>query len=205
MADRALKKADSRQRILEAVSRRCRRDGYADTSVNVVMREAGLTHGGFYAHFVNKEDLFDQAVRHATDSSGDWLEEQMQGKQGAEWIEAWVDMYLSDNHCQNPEAGCPMPSLMPEVARAGETASGAFTAGLDRRLGRLREHLPFETEESDRSAATAYAHMAGAVMLSRTLPDEMSASLRRDTAALVKNVLLGQSTLPTHQSTGDQS
>lgn len=205
MADRTLKKAKTRHRILDAASTRFRRNGYADTSVTEVMRDAGLTHGGFYAHFVNKEDLFDQAVRHATDSSGDWLEEQLQGKQGAEWIEAWVDMYLSDSHCQNPEAGCPMPSLMPEVARAGEAASGAFAAGLDRRLERLREHLPFETEESDRRAATAYAHMAGAVMLSRTLPDEMSANLRRDTAALVKDVLLGQSALPALPPTGDQS
>ena len=205
MADRAQKKTETRQRILDAASQRFRRDGYADTSVTEVMRDAGLTHGGFYAHFKNKEDLFDHAVRHATDTAGDWLEEQMRGKEGAKWIEAWVDMYLSDGHCQNPQAGCPMPSLLPEVVRSGNAASSAFTGGLERRLERLREYLPFDGEESDRRASAAYAHMAGALMLSRALPIERSASLRRDVAALVKSVLLGQSELPNASPEGEPS
>jgi TetR/AcrR family transcriptional repressor of nem operon len=184
------KGSETRSRILRAAAARFRRQGYVETSVNQVMRDAGLTHGGFYAHFPSKEDLFAEAVRQATDESGDGLESQLEDLRGAAWVEAWVDAYLSDAHCEHSERGCPMPSLMPEVARAGSGASAAFAAGLARRLERLSPRLPFEREEAERRAMSAYAHMAGAVMLSRTLDAESSARLRRDVARAVKELLL---------------
>ena len=84
----ATKGSKTRQRILQAAAARFRRQGYVETSVNQVMRDAGLTHGGFYAHFPSKEDLFAEAVRHATDESGDWLESQVEGLEGGAWVEA---------------------------------------------------------------------------------------------------------------------
>jgi TetR/AcrR family transcriptional repressor of nem operon len=186
------KGSQTRGRILRAAAARFRRQGYVETSVNHVMRDAGLTHGGFYSHFPSKEDLFAEAVRQATDESGDGLESQVEGLEGAPWVEAWVDAYLSDAHCELSERGCPMPSLMPEVARAGSRACEAFAAGLARRLERLCPRLPFEREEAERRAMSAYAHMAGAVMLSRTLDSESSVKLRRDVARAVKVLLLGQ-------------
>jgi len=184
------KGSETRGRILRAAAARFRRQGYVETSVNQVMRDAGLTHGGFYAHFPSKEDLFAEAVRQATDESGDGLESQVEGLEGDAWVEAWVDAYLSDAHCEHSERGCPMPSLMSEVARAGSGTSEAFVAGLARRLERLCPRLPFEREEAERRAMSAYAHMAGAVMLSRTLDSESSTRLRRDVARAVKEQLL---------------
>jgi AcrR family transcriptional regulator len=184
------KGSKTKGRILRAAAARFRRQGYVETSVNQVMRDAGLTHGGFYAHFPSKEDLFAAAVRQATDESGDGLESQVEGLQGAAWVEAWVEAYLGDAHCEHSERGCPMPSLMPEVARASSGAREAFAAGLARRLERLCPRLPFEREEAERRALSAYAHMAGAVMLSRTLDAESSARLRRDVARAVKELLL---------------
>lgn len=183
---------ETRERILQAAAARFRRQGYVETSVNQVMRDAGLTHGGFYAHFPGKDDLFAQAVRHATDESGDWLESQVEGLEGAAWVEAWVEAYLSDAHCEHSERGCPIPSLMPEVARAGSEACDAVATGLARRLDRLCPRLPFDRDEAERRAMSAYAHMAGAVMLSRTLDPESSATLRRDVARAVKELLLGR-------------
>jgi AcrR family transcriptional regulator len=199
------KGSTTRGRILRAAAARFRRQGYVETSVNQVMRDAGLTHGGFYAHFPSKENLFAEAVRHATDESGDWLESQVEGLEGAAWVEAWVDAYLSDAHCEHSERGCPMPSLMPEVARAGSGASEAFAVGLARRLERLCPRLPFEREEAERRAMSAYAHMAGAVMLSRTLDSESSAKLRRDVARAVKQLLLGQRDVNPPPTTGEES
>src|SRR5687768_8328574 len=91
---------NTRGRILRAAAVRFRRQGYVETSVHQVMRDAGLTHGGFYAHFQSKEELFAAAVRQATDESGDWVESQVEGLEGAAWVEAWVDVYLSDAHCE---------------------------------------------------------------------------------------------------------
>jgi AcrR family transcriptional regulator len=184
------KGSETRARILKAAASRFRRQGYVETSVNQVMRDAGLTHGGFYAHFPSKEDLFAEAVRQATDESGDWLESQVEGLEGAAWVEAWVDAYLSDAHCEHSERGCPMPSLMPEVARAGSGACEAFADGLTRRLDRVCPRLPFGREEAERRAMSAYAHMAGAVMLSRTLDSQSSGRLRGDVARAVKELLL---------------
>jgi TetR/AcrR family transcriptional regulator, transcriptional repressor for nem operon len=199
------KGSETRERILQAAAARFRRQGYVETSVNQVMRDAGLTHGGFYAHFPSKEGLFAQAVRHATDTSGDWLESQIEGLEGAAWVEAWVDAYLSDAHCQHSERGCPIPSLMPEVVRAGSEASEALAAGLARRLDRLCPRLPFDRVEAERRAMSAYAQMAGAVMLSRTLDPESSARLRRDVARAVKELLLGRRDDIVASTTGDGS
>jgi len=199
------KGSETRERILKAAATRFRRQGYVETSVNQVMRDAGLTHGGFYAHFPSKDGLFAEAVRHATDESGDWLETQIEGLDGAAWVEAWVDAYLSDAHCKHAERGCPIPSLMPEVVRAGSGACKAFAAGLDRRLDRLCPRLPFDRDEAERRAMSAYAHMAGAVMLSRTLDPESSARLRRDVARVVKELLLGPRDVTQTSTSGEES
>lgn len=199
------KGSETRERILRAAASRFRRQGYMETSVNQVMRDAGLTHGGFYAHFPSKEDLFAEAVRHATDESGDRLESQIEDLKGAAWVDAWVDAYLSDAHCKQSERGCPIPSLMPEVARAGSGACDAFATGFGRRLDRLCHRLPFARGESERRAMSAYAHMAGAVMLSRTLDPESSARLRRDVARAVKELLLGRREVTQPSTTGEGS
>lgn len=196
---------ETRERILAAAAARFRQHGYADTSVNQVMRDAGLTHGGFYAHFASKEDLFAQAVRHATDASGDWLESRLQGLDGDAWVERWVDIYMSDSHCEHPEGGCPIPALMPEIARSGPDAGTAFASSLARRFDRLCPHLPFERTEAERRALAAYAQMAGAVMLSRTLGLRESASLRRDVAHQAKHLLLGRVVLPDAEDEGGRS
>jgi AcrR family transcriptional regulator len=199
------KGSTTKDRILRAAAARFRRQGYVETSVNQVMRDAGLTHGGFYAHFPSKEALFAEAVRHATDESGDWLESQVEGFEGAAWVEAWVDAYLSDAHCEHSERGCPIPSLMPEVVRAGSGACNAFSTGLERRLDRLRTRLPFDPDEAERRAMSAYAHMAGAVMLSRTLDSASSTKLRCDVARAVKELLLGQRDVNPLPTTGEES
>lgn len=202
---RGTKGSETRDRIVQAAASRFRRQGYVETSVNQVMRDAGLTHGGFYAHFPSKEDLFAEAVRHATEEAGDWLESRIEHLDGAAWVEAWVDTYLSDAHCEHSERGCPIPSLMPEVARAGSGACNAFATGLDRRLDRLCPRLPFDRDEAERRALSAYAHMAGAVMLSRALDPESSARLRRDVARVVKALLLGRHGATQAPTTGEES
>jgi len=180
----------TRQRIIEAASKRFRIAGFARTSIPGVMRELGLTHGGFYSHFASKDELFAAAVAHAAVESGDWLEGQVENLDGPVWIDRWVDIYVSDGHCRNCATGCPIPLLMAEVAREGEAACAAFGAAFQRRLTRVREHLDLSAPEAERRFRSAYAHMAGAVMLARVLGIEESDELRRDVANSVKSMLL---------------
>lgn len=183
----------TRERILSAAAGRFRRQGFANTTVNEVMRDAGLTHGGFYAHFADKEHLFAEAVGFATDSSGDWLEAQITGLDGRAWVEAWVDLYLSDGHCAAMDRGCPLPTLMPEVARADGRAREQLHEAQARRMDRVCPRLPCDRAEAERRLLSAYAHMAGALMIARTLDPPRSATLRSDVARSVKRLLLEHS------------
>ncbi|MEM1329112.1 MAG: TetR/AcrR family transcriptional regulator [Planctomycetota bacterium] len=182
--------SNTRHRIIAAASKRFRSSGFARTSIPRVMREVGLTHGGFYAHFASKEELFSAAVAHAAIESGDWLEAEVEGLESRAWVERWVDIYVSNGHCRNCETGCPIPLLMPEVAREGEAPCAAFEAAFQRRLARVREHLDLPAPEAERRFRLAYAHMAGAVMLARVLGIDESEDLRKDVAASVKDMLL---------------
>ena len=154
------------------------------------MREIGLTLGGFYSHFASKDELFAAAVAHAAVESGDWLEDQVENRDGPAWIDRWVDIYVSDGHCRNCATGCPIPLLMAEVAREGDSACAAFEAAFQRRLTRVREHLDLPAPDAARRFRSAYAHMAGAVMLARVLGIDESNELRRDVANSVKSTLL---------------
>ncbi|MEO1128095.1 MAG: TetR/AcrR family transcriptional regulator [Planctomycetota bacterium] len=183
---------DTRTRILDAAAARFRTQGFAETSVAQVMRDAGLTHGGFYAHFPSKDDLFAESVRHAANTSGDWLERQVEHLEGEAWINAWVDMYMSDAHCAHAGQGCPLPSLTSEVTRATSAAHDAFGHAVQRRLDRIIDHLPFDPPTARRIALMAYAQMAGAMMLARSLDPHTSAELRQDVAAATKALLLGR-------------
>ena len=186
----------TRERLLSAAAKRFRVDGVSGTSIGSVMREIGLTHGGFYAHFANKEELFAASVEHAAAESGDWLEDQVAHLSGTDWVEKWVDIYLSDGHCSSPDSGCPIPSLLPEIAREGSSACAAFGTAIRRRLERVREHLPCEPDEAERRFLSAYSHMAGAVMLSRVLGVAETAQLRSDVGQSVKAMLLHDRSTP---------
>jgi hypothetical protein len=92
-----------------------------------------------------------------------------------------------------------------EVVRAGSRACDAFAAGLARRLDRLCPRLPFDRDEAERRAMSAYAQMAGAVMLSPTMDPKSSAALRRDVARAVKDLLLGRPDIPQPSTAGEES
>ncbi|MEM1071622.1 MAG: TetR/AcrR family transcriptional regulator [Planctomycetota bacterium] len=195
----------TRQRIIEAASKRFRIAGFARTSIPGVMRELGLTHGGFYTHFASKDELFAASVAHAAAESGDWLEDQVEDLDGPAWVDRWVDIYVSDRHCRNCATGCPIPLLMAEVAREGDASCAAFEAAFQRRLARVREHLDLPAPEAERRFRSAYAHMAGAVMLARVLGIEESDELRRDVATSVKSMLVAEyaPSHPLNDSDGD--
>ena len=127
-------KEKTRARILESAATVFRRQGYHATGVDKVMEEAGLTAGGFYAHFASKDALLAEALEHYATKNTGKFEGGQKDASDREQVKAIVDRYLTASHRRHPERGCPLPSLAAEVARAGKAPPGVQTPGrcLDR-------------------------------------------------------------------------
>src|SRR2546428_14028361 len=110
-------KQRTHQRILDTAARLFRKRGYAATGVDAVMTSAGLTAGGFYAHFRSKQAMLAEALDLAFQQSIDRARSRLASSHGADWIRGFITFYLSKEHRDAPERGCPMPALAPEVAR----------------------------------------------------------------------------------------
>ncbi|MDT7786442.1 MAG: TetR/AcrR family transcriptional regulator, transcriptional repressor for nem operon [Pseudonocardiales bacterium] len=162
-------KQATRQRIVETAGRRLKRDGIDGSGVATLMKDAGLTNGAFYAHFESKEDLVATAVTDQLNGQREWLATFAPGREGVDQI---VRAYLSPEHRDNPEDGCPSAALLDEIGRCAEPTRQAYTdsvvALIDDIAARLAPHDP----PSARTATLGvYALMIGTLQLSRALAD----------------------------------
>jgi AcrR family transcriptional regulator len=114
-------KQATRRRIIGAAGRRLKRDGIDGSGVAALMADAGLTNGAFYAHFDSKEDLVASAV-------ADQLHEQREAY-STQSLEEIVRGYLSIEHRDDREGGCPSAALLDEIARSADPVKRAYTAG----------------------------------------------------------------------------
>lgn len=160
-------KADTRARIVAAASRLFRRDGYQQTGVDALMGAAGLTRGGFYAHFADKSALLVEAIDHAFDESVEnLLGRGLEDREGADWLRAACDRYLTPKHRRHPESGCAVPALGSEVARAPRSVRKAFDARQRQMVDLIADRLG-----GDREMATALlASWVGALVMARIAP-----------------------------------
>src|ERR687897_1862107 len=108
-------KQATRRRIVEAAGRRLKRDGIDGSGVATLMADAGLTNGAFYAHFASKEDLVTTAVADELRTQSENLGAVAPGRGGVEQL---VRAYLSPEHRDNPEDGCPSAALLDEIGRS---------------------------------------------------------------------------------------
>src|SRR5438034_11696144 len=108
-------KLATRRRIIEAAGRRLKRDGIDGSGVAALMADAGLTNGAFYAHFESKEDLVASAIANQVREQREAFSAQPPGRAGLEQI---VRAYLSVEHRDNPEGGCPSAALLDEIGRS---------------------------------------------------------------------------------------
>ncbi len=158
-------KAQTYQRIVKEASARFRRDGIGATGLQPLMKALGLTHGGFYAHFKSKDDLVETALRDACDELNRVCE-QVFAKQDP--LPAFIDTYLSKNHRQTPEHGCPLPTMAAEMGQRGE-ASPIADETVRLRLQMLGKALG-ETE-GDAHSIVMLSTLVGALLLSRSVQD----------------------------------
>ncbi len=162
-------KAETRNRILDAAGRVFRRLGYHGGGVDAVMKEAGLTHGGFYAHFRNKEALFSEAVSKALLDLQQMHRSWTEGKSGPAWVRAFLRGYLSRKHAEHLETGCAVPPLVSELGRAGETPKQAFEANLAGWQKSIAEHLAGSDPEREQQALAVIVACVGGMALARAV------------------------------------
>jgi TetR/AcrR family transcriptional regulator, transcriptional repressor for nem operon len=172
------KAAENRDRIVDAAARMFREQGFDRVGVDSIMREAGLTHGGFYGHFGSKEDLAAEAVARALQQS---LERQSQFAK----LNDLVSEYLSERHCKDRANGCALAALGADMVRQGKSIRHALTEYVRVQLDRLTCLLRSGTATSRRKQAiTTLAGMVGALTLARAVDDPV---LSREILAVARS------------------
>ena len=158
-------------RILETAARAIRRGGFHGVGVAGIMGEAGLTHGGFYAHFSSRNALLAEALARAGQDSAALIEQARAAGQarGASALRALVEGYLSDRHLTAIEAGCPVAALASEMPRQSPEVRAASAQRVRGLVAAVRRALP-KGAPADGSRVIA-SQLVGALQLARALGD----------------------------------
>lgn len=176
----------SHQRILDAAARAICRDGCAGLGVANVMKEAGLTHGGFYAHFASRDALLAEAVEHAGARNAERLHERLQTRSdaGASPLRALVEQYLSEQHVDAPADGCPVAALGAELGRGDAVLRQAGARRVQHLVKLVEGALPAGSAAG--SAAVVASTLVGTVQMARMLDaGERKALLAASREALI--------------------
>jgi TetR/AcrR family transcriptional regulator, transcriptional repressor for nem operon len=165
-------RAETHQKIVKDASQRVRAEGLNGAAVATVMRDTGLTHGGFYKHFASKDDLLVESLREAFREIIEtlvWAAEQASPGEGWKNI---VKAYLRPEMCVHPEHGCPLATLGPELARAGKKVKPHIVAELVNYRSQMLPFMPGRRiADKERAFFAIFSTMIGAVEIARLLPD----------------------------------
>jgi TetR/AcrR family transcriptional regulator, transcriptional repressor for nem operon len=165
-------KQKTRTRVLQAAAKAIRADGPHRVAVAGVMADAGLTHGGFYAHFASKDELVAAAIEHMFDETRARVQHEMEGRGPAEGLAAYIDFYLSRKHRDARGSGCPMAALASDLPRLDEAVREQFAVGACRLTATLSEKLAALGHVNvDAEARSMVAELIGALSLARIEPD----------------------------------
>lgn len=161
------KKELSHQRIVAAAARAMRRSGFAGVGVADVMKDAGLTHGGFYAHFASREAMLSEALKRAGEDSAADLKRRCEPlrSRGASRLRSLIEGYLSETHLAEVEAGCPVAALLGEMPRQATELKDVALQRLQSLIESTRQALP-DPQDKDRAVAITAA-MVGALQMAR--------------------------------------
>jgi TetR/AcrR family transcriptional repressor of nem operon len=165
-------KAEVHQKIVKDASIRIRGEGLTGAAVVAVMRDTGLTHGGFYKHFASKEDLLIESVRESfRDIIDKLVRAAEQSNSGPAW-KAIVKCYLSLEYCEDAEHGCPLTVLAPELARVDEAMRGQVFAELVNYKDRMVPFMPGRRKnDKERAFFVIFSTMIGTMQIARMLPN----------------------------------
>ena len=159
----------SHDRIVDAAARAIRRDGYGGVGVADVMREAGLTHGGFYAHFESRDALLIEALDRAGRGSAALIARNAEAARarGISPFRALVESYLSDDLLKSRESGCPVAALCSEMPRQSPDVRKASTQRVQALVRHVARLLP-DSVPAERAGVIA-ASLVGGLQVARAI------------------------------------
>jgi len=169
------------ERIVEAAARAIRRSGYDGTSVADIMKEAGLTHGGFYAHFASREAMLAEAADRAGAESVAASARVAASAPPEEALRRMLHAYLSKEHVNGVEMGCPVVALGSEMPRQAPEVRRAATRGIKEMIDVVARQSPdWGQPGAHEHALVTVSTMVGALLLSRAVDDpKLSDALRK--------------------------
>ena len=167
---RSAAKEASHERIVRTAARAIRRSGYDGTGVADIMKESGLTHGAFYAHFDSREAMLAEAVSQACAESADVVTEVVNSVPAEKSLEAMLRSYLSKEHLENPEVGCPLAALGSETSRQTGDVRRVITHHIKAMVDLAARQLPdWGQPAAHERALVTVATMVGALLLARAV------------------------------------
>jgi TetR/AcrR family transcriptional regulator, transcriptional repressor for nem operon len=182
-------KIKTHERIVRAASKRLREKGLDGVAIADLMKEVGLTVGGFYKHFDSRDHLVLEAFRAA---SGPWQKQWLAGESGGPPVtyESLIDSYLSETHRDHPGQGCPISALACEIARGSKQIRSLLTGQVKSNFELLANLLPLDDSAPRAKAILTVSALLGAVALARAVSDEtLSHEILESTRELLKRLV----------------
>jgi len=183
-----VQKARTHKRIVDIASKRFREKGLAGFGIAELMKEAGLTVGGFYKHFDSRDDLVGEAVNSAF---GGWKRRVDAAKSSGPPMsyEKLIDDYLNEAHRDNPGSGCAFSALAPEIARSDKQTRALTSEQVRNDIELIAALRPSKDKRTARSRAIlTFGALVGAMALARAVSDEaLSREILKTVAQLLKN------------------
>lgn len=169
---RTAAKEASHERIVDAAARAIRRSGYDGTGVADIMKEAGLTHGAFYAHFASREAMLAEAADRAGSESNAAAANVIAAARPEQALQALMQAYLSKEHLESIETGCPISALGSEMPRQSPEVRSAATRRIKEMIDLIARQFPdWGQPAAHERALVTVATMVGTLMLARAVND----------------------------------
>ena len=166
------RKEITHDRIVEVAARAIRRSGYGGTGVAEIMKEAGLTHGGFYAHFESRDALLAEAGHRAGAESVALASRVAAAAPAGQAIQALMEAYLSPEHIGAIETGCPVSALCSEMPRQSSEVRRAATLHIKEMIDLIARQLPdWGQPPAHEKAMTMLCALIGTTMIARAVDD----------------------------------
>ncbi|HET7885544.1 MAG TPA: TetR/AcrR family transcriptional regulator [Bradyrhizobium sp.] len=161
-------KNQTHARIVKRASVKLRERGAHGIGVADLMKEAGLTHGGFYAHFDSRDALVIEAVTHAMDRSTERWRKLSEETPPEKRLSKIVNSYLAPEHRDNPGQGCAVPALAAEIARESSKTRRVFSGRMEQMIDMLADQYPgLPRKAARKQAMAALATMMGSLVMAR--------------------------------------
>lgn len=165
-------KAETHEKIIETAARSFREHGSEGRGVARLMKNVGLTHGGFYRHFASKEDLYVDAIARGFQGAADAMIAAAAKVPPAEQLRAIIERYLSLEHLEDPGGGCVLSTLAAEIARQRPAVRARINAAMKLYRERLLPYLPGKDDAEKRCQfIVLFPAMAGVLMTARAMTD----------------------------------